>query len=60
MLKPVDYVIVTDLLGQVIHEISNPADTELYISASNWNTGLYIIQFFRDNKAVTHRKIIKQ
>ncbi|MCD6347475.1 MAG: T9SS type A sorting domain-containing protein, partial [Bacteroidales bacterium] len=59
ILKPLDRIVITDLLGQVIEDIVNPTSSQMEISASAWQPGLYMMQFYRGKKAVLYKKLIK-
>jgi len=60
MLKPVDRVVVIDLLGQVVADIDKPGTDLIQISSQSWTPGLFIVRFFRQGETVYHSELIKQ
>ncbi|MEA1875925.1 MAG: T9SS type A sorting domain-containing protein, partial [Bacteroidota bacterium] len=60
MLKPVDRVIVIDLLGQIVADIDKPGTDLIQISTQSWTPGLFIVRFYRQGETVYHSNLIKQ
>lgn len=60
MLKPVDRVIVIDLLGQIVADIDKPGTDLIQISTQSWTPGLFIVRFYRQGETVYHSKLIKK
>jgi len=60
MLKPVDRVVVTDMLGQIVVDIDKPGTDMIQVSTQSWTSGLFIVRFYRHGETVYHRKLIKQ
>ncbi len=60
LMKPVDRIIVIDLLGQVVADMNEPSSNLIHISTQTWTKGLYVVRFYRNNEAIYHSKLIKQ
>lgn len=60
MLHPVDRVVVTDLLGQVILDLEKPSRDQVKIDTQSWKPGLFVIRFLKNEATVYTSKLIKK
>ena len=60
MMKPIDHIVVCDMLGQVIKQISDPGQLKIQLETGSLDAGMYLIRFYRDDQLVVHKKLIKQ
>ena len=58
--SPIDEVVVTNLTGQTVFVNKEIRSDLLQIQVSDWDSGVYLIQFIKNNQLVHYKKIIRQ
>ncbi len=59
MPMPADRIQVMNTLGQTVADIRKPGTTSLEISTSEWESGLYLIRFTRNDHVVGVQKLLR-